>query len=124
MANDEFRYFSEWKVLYTFNGSNRITKLPHVVGMKIPDTKCEVTNEVQIDDNQFQRTIKCPDKTVLVECIGKPRSWEKEEVVRCEKSIGKGDSEIVLIGKVKTFYTRRRLRQLQLEEEKKNTIPY
>ena len=123
-AKDEFRYFSEWKALYSHNGSNIITKLPHKAGMKIPSSHCHISDEAQIQSNRFQRSIICPDRKVLVDCSGKPRTWEKEMIVKCEESLGNGDSEIILIGRVKTFYTRKRLRELQREEEKKNTIPY
>lgn len=123
-ANDKLRYFSEWKVLYTFNGSNRVTKLQHQIGFKIKGTKCSISKEISPQENQFQRKIICPEKTILVSCIGKPRTREKEMIVRCQNSIREGQAEIVLIGKVTTYYTRRWLRQLQRKEELENQIPY
>jgi hypothetical protein len=124
MAEEKFRYFSEWKVIYEFNDKVHLTKLKHVVGFKFPGSNCLVTNEENVRKRKYTRKLVCDDEEIIVQCIGLPRTWKKEQSVSCSGSSGRGKKKVTLFGNVKTYYTRNELRRLQVIEELNNTIPY
>ncbi len=124
MAEDKFRYFSEWKVIYEFNNNIHLTKLKHVIGFEIPESNCLIKREKNIGNKEYSRKLLCGEEEVTVKCIGLPRTWDKEQKVRCSGSLGSGKSEVTLIGIVKTYYTRNELRRLQVIDELNNTTPY
>lgn len=123
-AQEQFRYLSKWTVLYAFNGSNRVTKLPHKADFQPKGQDCKIGQEESPKENVFQRSIVCPKKTITIKCVGKPRTWEEEMIVKCEDKQGAGKKEIVLIGEVESHFTKRYLRKRQAEEELKNRTSY
>jgi hypothetical protein len=124
MAEEKFRYFSEWKVIYEQNNNIHLSKLKHVIGFEVPESNCVITREKSIKDKEYSRMLICGEEEVFVHCVGLPRTWEKEQKVRCSGSLGSGKNKVRLLGVVKTYYTRNELRRLQVIEELNNTVPY
>jgi len=114
----------EWKVIYEFNNNVHLTKLNHVVGFEIPESNCLIKREKNIENKEYSRKLICDEEEITVKCVGLPRTWEKEQEVRCRGSLGNGKNKVRLLGIVKTYYTRKELRRLQVIEELNNTIPY
>lgn len=111
----EYVYHPEWIVLYSFNGSNRMTKANNSHNWKVPHHDCFLGPVKNIPSEKFSRSVTCDGKDLgFIECIA------EEEETRCEKSFGKID----VILKIKKYPTMKTRRAIELEHELQNEIPY